>query len=938
MKFQETTVLLPCHSLEDFPVHHEGDDAQGLLSAWTALWHPAFIAATSRSPSWQRIDDPPQTFRDKLIVIPQLCQKQLQAGWVERAESEGACVVRGVNRRGDILAQGLAALDGADGGVEPTLAADFLALGFGYLQVELLTRQMRYSSYIDEVYFQNELTAGAVAAMSHDREDAESHLHACFDILAQARDQFYPVDSYLIDLTLVAPTTMGAALQKELASATPLNLLISGETLERMASEQPETLAALKDAVARGTACLVGGEYHELELPLLPVEEVLEQLALGRAAYLQHLGQTPVIYGRRRFGLCPQLPQVLSRAGFKAALHMTMDDGRFPVGQQAKCRWEGHDSSTIDCLAKVPLDASQPGSFINLSHRLGDTMDHDHVATLIFARWPGQSSDWYEDMRRIAARGPALGKFIKLDDYFANTDTPDRLIRFEADEYTSPYLRQAVSANEADPISRFVRKYQDRSQHDAFSTVQQLTQMVSHRALPPDSTPEATNPTLAQAVRKFSAAASGREAHVSSPGDISVGSVVVNPLSSRTRLGLELPSWPNLPELVEPVRAVGKTSAGAQANPRLQAVVDVPACGFVFIAPAKTPQKLKASKEPAMAEGTVLRNDHLEVLINPQTGSLHGIREHGVRGNLLSQQVAFRASSLRPRGVVGEFTPPDDPYSIMAADSIEAIASTGAMGEIVSRGRLLDRNGKRLAGFTQKLQLWRGSRVIQAELTLEPDTPPGSDPWDSYYALRFAWGESDAHLWRSTGATAHPNVVKRFEAPLFIDLRCEAARLTLLTGGIPYHQRTGERMLDTLLIVRGESARTFRYGIGVNVGSPLPAALDFLLPSEDLCVPVSVAPAASSAWLWHLDTRQVSITWIEAIVEEGRTVGCRLRILESTGRPGHAVLKCFRPLVKARQTDYLGETLCDLRIADGAVQLDFAAYEWVQVEARWEEA
>ena len=35
---QELIILLPCHSLEDFPLHHEGEDAEGLLASWTALW------------------------------------------------------------------------------------------------------------------------------------------------------------------------------------------------------------------------------------------------------------------------------------------------------------------------------------------------------------------------------------------------------------------------------------------------------------------------------------------------------------------------------------------------------------------------------------------------------------------------------------------------------------------------------------------------------------------------------------------------------------------------------------------------------------------------------------------------------------------------------------------------------------------------------------
>ena len=51
MTYRESYILLPCHSLEDFPLHHEGDDAAGLLAAWTALWHPALLAATGAGPS-----------------------------------------------------------------------------------------------------------------------------------------------------------------------------------------------------------------------------------------------------------------------------------------------------------------------------------------------------------------------------------------------------------------------------------------------------------------------------------------------------------------------------------------------------------------------------------------------------------------------------------------------------------------------------------------------------------------------------------------------------------------------------------------------------------------------------------------------------------------------------------------------------------------------
>jgi hypothetical protein len=49
---------------------------------------------------------------------------------------------------------------------KPPLVPDFLALGVGFLQVELLTRQMRYMSHIDQIYFQNEAIAAAMAALA----------------------------------------------------------------------------------------------------------------------------------------------------------------------------------------------------------------------------------------------------------------------------------------------------------------------------------------------------------------------------------------------------------------------------------------------------------------------------------------------------------------------------------------------------------------------------------------------------------------------------------------------------------------------------------------------------------------------------------------------------------------------------------------------------
>src|SRR5688572_13800026 len=135
MNFQELIILLPCHSLEDFPLHHEGDDAAGLLAAWTALWHPAFIHSAGKTPTWHRADDPPAELAGKLIVIPEVSESLILTGWPARAKNEGACVVRKTSDRGEILAAALAELDPLPQEIDPELVADFLALGLCYLQV-----------------------------------------------------------------------------------------------------------------------------------------------------------------------------------------------------------------------------------------------------------------------------------------------------------------------------------------------------------------------------------------------------------------------------------------------------------------------------------------------------------------------------------------------------------------------------------------------------------------------------------------------------------------------------------------------------------------------------------------------------------------------------------------------------------------------------------
>jgi alpha-mannosidase len=983
MNFCRLAVLLPCQSLEDFPLQQEEDDAEQLLGAWSALWHPALLGSARSLPGWFPAEEPPQQPAGHLLILPECSRSHVPEGWAEQAAAAGACLIRDLKYRDDMVAAALDQLDGPPmvgqgmsrygrGKVETDLAADFLALGFCHFQVELLTRQLRYMSNLDEEAFRTEVLAAAEHALAAEPEACRERLQSAFNVLNQAREYFYPVEAHLLDLTLVASTTLGQSLRDELAGGVPSNLLISGELVEQMSRREPASLRALRESLERGTSAIVGGEYSEAALPLLPPEVIRSELRRGLASYQQYLGTRPTIFGRRRFGLSAVLPQILKGLGFVGAIHCTLDDGRFPVGNQSRIRWQGIDETVLEAVARVPIDASRADAFLRLPQRLGDSMDLDHAATVVLAHWPGQSSPWYRDLKRIAAYSPVLGRFATITDYFEQTGLAGQQKQYPVDQYRSPYLSQAVAAGQADPISRWTRYFARRASIEALQTLDTLAtlatggQAVSHDAPggPPADELSAEverslldpaeagkelegqiRQLLAEAVARFrqSLAGAGQSAEK--------GCFLANPWSFCRRWRLEAPQWhQSPPEVAGAVRAAGE-SAG-----RTSVVVDVPGMGFAWVAPGRaTPAREEATgtscaqrplgrsgkgllsafrrvargrAEPPLAEEHVLRNEFFQVTIDPHTGAIRSIHDYSSRTGRLAQQIAMRLPHA-----VRTHEGDDSEYSIMVADELAVTSSGPVLGEIVCRGRLVDRKAKRLAGFRQTTRVWRGSRVIELQIELDVERLPGPDPWHSYYAARFAWGDATASLYRSVSLANLPTDAVQLEAPHFVDIRADEARTTLLCGGLPYHRRFGLRKLDTLLVVRGETARRFRLGVGIDLPHPVPAAIGFLAP-ETMQFGVT-SPPVPSGWLFHLDARNVLATHWEPLLPDGRLEGFRVRLLETDGRRVQVALRCFRPVESAKKILPGDAPPDELRVKADQVTIQLGPHEWAEVEARF---
>jgi alpha-mannosidase len=919
MKFSELAVLLPCHSLEDFPIYHAGQEADQLLAAWCVLWHPLLLASSGNLPTWHRIDVLPEA-GPGLYTLAAFYGDRLAHDWADRTRAAGGNVILAMDRS-TTLEQILRALEPGSFRVDAELTADFLALGFCKLQVELLTRQMRYSMYLDESQFASETLAAAHAASEGNEAEARSHLAHSFESLNEARKHFYPVEFYLLDITLAAENTLGAGLERELKTTHPKNLVAPLDTVSKIAGDAQSWPAVLQ-AVEAGTLGLIGGEPTELELPLLPIESVLASLSAGVSRYESLIGWRPRVFGRRRAGLWPALPQLLSKLGYQGALHFTLDDGRFPLASQAKTRWEGGDSSVVDVFGRVPADAAQSETFLGLSRKIADSMDNDHVATLALAHWPGATSPWYDDLRRIAGHSPVLGKFILLDEYFSQTDMPGRLSKFAPDEYRTPYLKQAVIRAQPDPISNCVRAHIEEARRLTWRSLEMMLAAVRGVAAPNVADRELTvsDKALSDLAGRLAGVLSGGQAD----GE-KLRTLVLNPLSGARNIA---------------GRANAPTAGAASASPSGQLqVVNVPAMGFAWIDP-----QIATSGKPRqpIANENVLRNEFCEVTVGRSTGGIQSVFSFSRRGNQLSQQIALRENAAQADTF--DWAAASEPrYTAMQADAVETTVSTPAVGEITSRGQLIHSDGQPAGRFRQTTRLWAGSPVVEIEIELSDLIELRADPWNSYYAARFAWPDPTAELYRGVSMGRHRTELARFEAPEYITIENESGTAQILTGGLPYHRRSDDRMLDALLVVRGERARCFRMAVALDLPHAAAAAQALLAPEVSIAT-AAAAPKLASGWFFHVAARHVVVTdWSPVLddAEESATLaerpvrGFRARLLETEGRPGRVALRAPRALQHARQMDYLGQTLLEVPVEDDKIWLDFAAHEWIAVEAIW---
>ncbi len=952
MTYEELTVLIPCHSLEDFPTELAEQPSEGLLNAFAVLWHPALLATAGVMPRWKRADDVQDVKPNRLVIVPTASNDWVQHGWAERARREGMGVVSGITERQAMLQAALEPLESRPD-LDADLVADFLAFGSCYLQCELLTRHMRNFSHVDEVHLQREAVAAAKAAVQGDRVAAETHLRYCFEMLLECRERFYPVDCYLIDLCLVIPRLADDHLRRLLGERVPSNLMGTAEDWTAIADEHSDIVEAVRSAQSDNRLELVGSEWKETCTPLLSIQTLIWQMQRGLGAYETLFGKGPLMWGRRRFGIDPYLPQLISRCGMSAGLHVVMDDGIYPDQEHSRLRWSGCDGSVIDALSRIPLAGDSAASFLRFPVRMAESMDHDQTAAIVFARWPELRTPWLEDFRRMQKYAPVLGRFVTFRQLFESGGMSGKLQEYKASEYFSPNLVQSVARQEPNPISRHIDYWARRARFESLEWCANLAEALrtsrvdsgGHQerdAVFEQADPEASSERWSAADEMLSRLQSAAPAALApllcaaQRGER--GLLVVNPHSFERKIPVEWPAEAPIPAADEPV------SARQFDDDRRCVIVDVPACGFAW-APfrAADAERPSIGKTP-LAEDLLLRNDFFQVSLSDVTGGIGQIRSYRGGGNRISQQIAYRFA--RERTIrIGEGEEAEEYrsyYSEMRMEKSRVLSAGPALGEVETTGAILDEEKKRvLADFRQVTRVWRGRPIIEIDIELDVKHFPDGDPWTNYFAARFAWKDSTLALSRSLHHGAHGVGGERIEAPQFVELADDQSRTTILPLGLPFHRKTGPRMLDTLLITAGETRRKFSVAIAVDVPYPIQAALDAAAPP--IAIPTDAAPPGGirSGWLFHLSAGNVQLARILPLSGPSKDQppeaaapanGCALRLIETEGLRKLMKVHCFRSPVAARQCNFIGETLQTLAIDGDAVQVDMQPYEICDVE------
>ena len=914
----ECCILIPAPTLEDFPSDLTDYDARSLLSGWTVLWHPKLLSATARVPSWYRADAPPEPTETRLVAIPSPSQSQLPS--LMQASMESALWLTAASRdqwiaRIQETDLDLSAPPRLENGRREIGLSDFYALGYAYLQIQVMTRRLRYTSNLDEVHLQSRTVAAANAYLEQDADTAISALHDVFDLLAQERDHYFSsCDAHLLDLHLVSSTTVDRLLDTRECDPvrrpnagshggdesepveilpTPINVLIDGDVAEKLRQSDDPRVRVLADRIRSGVIGWCGGGMSgdgpsgAEFLQTVSIAEAEASLRTAHRLCTDVVGAPPRTYARFTGGFSADLVGSLIRLGYQGLIPLDFAKGS---GHRREPKVAIRSAAgSLDALTCQPIDASNEAAFLILGTRLGEEIDSGEVATALFAHWPGETCDSYQDLRRAASWGLSLGRFWKLDDYFAKGDRPYHHSDVAPTHQPTSDLLDASTQRE-NAISDFAAQLVDHVRTNRDDQLGQLTGLIQR-----------SEPTDRQ-LGGFARAVLGQHATSEQPN----GVLLVNAASAPRRQTIVVDG--RVDDSVEHVFAA--TPFGDQTT----VTIDVPAFGFAVVrhtgpnadavkhSPGlfkrirpkfMTSEKLGAERERS---GVVrLFNEFMEATINHETGALTGVYSGASRGNRFSMRLVLcdhRLLSGDREAVASQ----------MICDSIESEITTSAAVCKV-QGKAVSIEGDRLLfDFRMTYTLSRGSRFVRVRGEVLPKAELDGRPWDHYIAARAAVADATPIVRAIVRDKLHRASTRRMVCGLGL-LVDESERQTLISAtGRPFHRRVGDRFIDSILLAGKQHSGAFEMNYGFDVTHVVGSARALL--DETLQIPVHVREGSpATGWLVHVTPKTVHVAQIRIAPTAGGTIALVVQLIQTRAQRCTATVRLLHEVRSAVVVD-----------------------------------
>ncbi len=990
--------VLPCYSLDDIAKNLDELTCQEFHACWTTLWHPGLLARTNVLPEWKRADQGSLDIEKALVVCPASSSASIDTPLTERLETQGCQLIFGQADRAstlglidglfegvlstipskltphDLEPRALAALENIDNSLTPLTPAagdssgqsqavsitpdldltgspkkpigidDFYALGFAYLMLQALTRKVHYSSNIDVVVMADQAKSAALAYLANDSVGCERWLQSCFDQLSQERDRYFTQSANLLELTLLAPSTLGKSLQQQLQSSHPQNILASASLLKELQSSHPEVWQTLLEGHAAQLIGIVGGLLQEREHWWTPLGTIQRDLIRGHDAYQALQVSPPKVFSRFEAGMSIEMPTHLRSAGYIGAILHAFSNGSYPVSSQAKIAWEASDTTSLDAICSSVLDAASYRSIFNSINELAKQFDHHQVPTLTCVHWPARTTAAFDDLICASRRTNAFGEWKVFEDYFESTGYVYSNQTFSASQFKFPWpesyaeyssrcqrlqehFRQnttlEATRNIAVIVDRVILSLPNREREHA--AAMEIQTRIDDLLIQADDCADSSDVDTATNVRleiessvnTLRSQIAGQLAKLlprtTEKADASDGWLLINPYSGPRRYFLKGMSGSFVK--TSDNRIYESMPKGSETD----LVVDVPPMGVVQLRDTTHSGSASTASRylgPNLAShNMLLANEFLECQVDPKNGYLRSIMIARKRGGRLSGMPAIAIidpnSSKKPL------------YSTIANARSSILTNTALHSEIESTGELV-LEGKCIAKFRLIYGLCRGSRSVDLRLKIEMvdrNANQARGLWDGVPIWRTAWPSQAASVAAWLQGTKTKVTSSQFFAPELIEIDDAEHKLYLAFAGPSIHRRVEMAFLDTLLPTDSNGVCEQNFQIAVDWPRPYQSYLESL--DEPWLVADNAGPLRAGSSLWFAQTSVPNVR-IDPIASNERL---RLRLHETMGKEGRARLSFFRDATSAARVDHHGNVIEEQQIDKGQVIIDLKPNE-----------